>query len=151
MILDRIQNAERYLPLNRGFAAAFKFLRRAGLDRLPVGRHEIDGDHVYATVIRAKGRRQDDVVLEVHRNYIDIQFVISGANEMGWRDLQSCGNPSVPYALDNDAALFPCKPDSWITVGPGAFAIFFPEDAHAPLVGEEVIHKVVVKVAMEKS
>ncbi|NJD55400.1 MAG: DUF386 domain-containing protein, partial [Nitrospirae bacterium] len=38
------------------------------------------------------------------------------------------------------------KPDAWLSVEAGAFAIFFPEDAHMPLISPGRIHKVVVKV-----
>jgi biofilm protein TabA len=36
-----------------------------------------------------------------------------------------------------------------VATPPGTFAIFFPEDAHAPMAGEGLIHKVVVKVAVD--
>lgn len=148
MILDRLDNADRYVALNPALAAAFAFLRRAGVDRLPLGRQEIDGDRVYAIVAKDKGRRRDEAKLEAHRRYIDIQFVVTGTDEMGWKDLASCREPPVPYDAKKDFVLLEDRPDSWVAVGPGTFAVFFPEDAHAPLVGTGVIHKVIVKVAV---
>jgi YhcH/YjgK/YiaL family protein len=147
MILDRIENAERYSSLNPAFAAAFKFLRQKGVESLSPGRHEIDGQRLYAVVVKDKGRRREEAKLETHRKYVDIQFVVSGTEEMGWKALKSCGKPSVPYVADKDIEFFACKPDSWVTVGPGNFAIYFPEDAHAPSVSTDVVHKVIVKVA----
>jgi YhcH/YjgK/YiaL family protein len=147
MILDRIENAARYSSLNPGFAAAFKFLRQAGIENLKLGRHEIYGDRVYALVAKDKGRNKDEAKLEAHRKYIDIQFILSGTDEMGWKDLKSCGKASVAYVPEKDIEFFACKPDSWIAVGPRAFALFFPEDAHAPMIGGDMIHKVIVKVA----
>ena len=101
-------------------------------------------------MIRDKGRSRVEAKLETHRKYIDIQFVISGVDEMGWRPLPSCGKASTPYDAEKDAALFESAPDSWVAVGPGAFAVFFPEDAHAPLIGAgEPVRKLVVKVRVE--
>jgi len=146
MILDRLDNAEQYARLNDAFAAAFRFLRRVDLARLPPGRHGIDGDRVYAVVANDKARRREEAKLEAHRKYIDIQFVISGNEEMGWKPLKSCGAVSVAYNPEKDIEFLAGSPDTWITVAPGSFVIFFPEDAHAPLVGAGTIHKVVVKV-----
>jgi len=36
MILDALENAHRYLALNKGFAKAFEFLLRPDLKELPV-------------------------------------------------------------------------------------------------------------------
>lgn len=56
MILDRLENAKRYLPLSPHFAKAFEFLDKHNLRDLPLGRHEIDGDRVYATAMKGPGR-----------------------------------------------------------------------------------------------
>jgi YhcH/YjgK/YiaL family protein len=148
MILDRLENAERYVRLNPAFAPAFRFLQRADLGQLAAGRHEVDGDRIYAVVARDKGRRRAEAKLEAHRKYIDIQFVVAGNEEMGWTPLASCGAVSVPYNPQKDIEFFGGDPDVWLPVGPGAFAVFFPDDAHAPLVGTGTIHKVIVKVAV---
>ena len=48
MVLDTLENADAYNALNSGFAKAFEFLRRNDLAQLDEGRHEIDGERVYA-------------------------------------------------------------------------------------------------------
>jgi YhcH/YjgK/YiaL family protein len=149
MILDRLEQADRYLDLQPGFAAAFAFLRRPDLAQLAVGRYDIDGDRVYALVQRAAGRQPEAGRLEAHRRYIDIQFVIAGADTMGWRSTPTCRQVDAAYDPAKDAELYADTPDAWLAVGPGSFAIFFPEDAHLPLIGEGDIHKVVVKVARQ--
>ena len=72
MILDILENADRYLALNRGFAKAFEFLLSPDLKDLPVGKYEIDSDRIYAMVSKEPGRRKEDALLETHRKYIDI-------------------------------------------------------------------------------
>jgi len=146
MILDRVENANRYLPLNPHFAKAFEFLRQHNLRTLPLGRHEIDGDRVYATAMKGPGKAREAAHLEAHRKYIDVQVVVSGTDEMGWKNKGTCKMAHGAYEDDKDAEFFADPPDAWVEVGPGAFAVFFPEDAHAPMISQGELHKIVVKV-----
>ncbi len=146
MILDTIQQANRYLALNPNFAAAFAFLSRPNLRELPVGRYEIDGDRVYALVQRQPGRKPDAGKLEAHRNYIDVQVVLGGVDTMGWRPTAACQEIATPYNPEKDVMLFTDRPTAWVAVGPGEFAIFFPADAHLPMIADGELHKVVLKV-----
>ena len=148
MILDRIEQADLYASLNPHFAKAFAFLRQKGLDKLSDGRHDIDGDNVYALVVKGTCKPPSEAKLEAHRRYIDIQYLISGCDSMGWKSCKLSKNSEGPYNHKTDAELFSDTPSVWLTLGPGDFAIFFPEDAHAPGVGDGEFHKVVVKVAV---
>ncbi len=148
MILSQIKEADRYLSINPQFAKAFAFLAQDGLAELPPGKHEIDGDDVYALVVSDAGQSHSQAKLEVHRKYIDVQYIISGSDDMGWKDLGLCKDSQAPYDPQADVELFNDTPSTWVTVSPGDFVIFFPEDAHAPAGGETEFHKVVVKVAV---
>lgn len=148
MITDALANAERYFGLHPGFEAAFAFLRRPGIARLVVGRHEVAGARLCASVGRDQGRGRRGARLEAHRRYIDIQFTVEGAERIGWSELASCRAGSQGYDAERDLEFFEGKPARWIDVPPGHFAVFFPEDAHAPLAGRGAVHKVVVKVAV---
>lgn len=147
MILDILDNAGRY-SCSGEFAKAFAFLKRPDLADLPPGRHEIDGDRVFALLSRGPGRKRHGARLEVHERYIDIQYVIAGSDEMGWKPMAGCGAPAGPYDPEKDIRFFFDGPDAWFEVRAGAFAVFFPEDAHLPLVSDGVVHKAVVKVAV---
>ena len=148
MILDVLENAHRYLALNKGFAAAIEFLLRADLKELPAGKYEIDGDRVYATVSKSPGRRREDALLETHEKYIDIQLVLAGTDNMGWKPKSRCKQPSGEYDQKTDMQFFADEPDTWLSTKSGTFTIFFPEDAHMPLISSGQLHKVVVKVAV---
>ena len=148
MIIDRLQNADRYSPLHAGFADGFAFLRSADLARLPDGRHEIDGERLFAIMSRDRGRGREQSLLEAHRRYIDVQFVIGGEDCIGWSPISDCRRVSSPYDAERDLELFFERPATWLAVGPGTFAVFYPEDAHAPLATRGGIHKAVVKVAV---
>jgi len=67
---------------------------------------------------------------------------------MGWRSKSSCNHPSSEYDHEADIQFFNDAPDLWFPVAAGVFAVFFPEDAHMPLISSGQIHKVVVKIAV---
>lgn len=148
MIIDTLEQADRYTALHPEFARAFDFLRNAPLSDLKPGRHEIDGDGLFAIVATDEGRGRDRAKLEAHRRYIDIQYVVGGSEVIGWSGLERCGDIESPYDAQNDVALFRDPPVTWVDLAPGSFAVFFPEDAHAPLAGSQTVIKVVVKVAV---
>jgi YhcH/YjgK/YiaL family protein len=148
MILDVLENAHRYYALNEGFAKAFEFLARPDLKQLPDGKYEIDGDRIYAIVANDPGRKKEEALLEIHEKYIDIQLILDGIDSMGWKPKASCKQPSAGYDEESDLQFFTDEPDAWLATKSGAFAIFFPEDAHMPLISSGLIHKVVMKIAV---
>ncbi len=150
MIFDLLENARLYSALNIGFPKAMEFLLSPGLEELPVGKYKIEGESLYAMVAKDHGRRKEDALLETHEKYIDIQLVLAGTDHMGWKPKSSCKNPSGGYDKDDDIQFFTDVPDVWFPTGSGFFAIFFPEDAHMPLISEGEIHKVVVKVSVDR-
>ncbi|MFZ5774514.1 MAG: YhcH/YjgK/YiaL family protein [Thermodesulfobacteriota bacterium] len=150
MILDRIENFPQYLSLSKGFAKAAAFLARKDLAMLADGRYELDGDRVYAMVSRVAGRARDGAELEAHRRYIDIQLVLAGTETMGWKPASACTELSGEYDQETDFQLFADEPASWIATNPGCFVVFFPDDAHMPLLSRDHLHKVVIKVAVEQ-
>lgn len=149
MILDVLENAHSYLVQNKGFSKAIEFLLRPDLNELPVGRYEIDGSRVYAMVAKDPGRKKEDALLETHEKYIDIQLVLAGTDDMGWKSKSSCENPTGEYDKKSDVQFFADDPDLYLPVKRGRFVVFFPEDAHMPLISEGQLHKVIVKVAVE--
>jgi len=148
MILDILDNAPRYLTLAKGFAKAFEFLFRPDLKDLPVGRYEIDGERIYAMVVKDHGRSPEDALLEAHEQYIDIQLVLAGTDAMGWKPKSLCQLATDEYDEKTDVQFFTDPPTVWLPTEPGAFAIFFPEDAHMPMISPEQLHKVIIKVAV---
>jgi YhcH/YjgK/YiaL family protein len=151
MILDRLENANRYFPLHSGFSQACDFLRRTDFTKLAPGRHEVDGDRLFMMLNKGTGGGRENVKLEVHRRYIDIQYTIAGPDEIGWRPLKTCKKVDTPFDTEKDYGLFADRPEAWIAVPPGSFAIFFPDDAHAPMaasIGCGLL-KAVLKVAVD--
>ena len=149
MILDALENAHRYRTLHKGFPKAIEFLLRPDLNELPAGKYEIEGSRVYAMVAKDLGRRKEDALLEIHQKYIDIQLILAGTDEMGWKPSTSCKHPTGEYEKESDIRFFADRPEAWFPVERGFFVIFFPEDAHMPMISKEQLHKIVIKVAVE--
>ncbi len=147
MIFDSIKNIDSYVTLNKGFAKAFAFLKRTDLMDLSVDKYDIDGDKIFAIVAKDTGRKKGEAELETHNKYIDIQLVLGGVDEMGWMAKSLCKQTSIEYDPENDIQFFKDSPDVWMKTTPGMFAIFFPEDAHLPLISDGEVHKVIVKIA----
>jgi biofilm protein TabA len=151
MILDILENLPQYTSLGKGFEKAIEFLARQDLDQLAAGRHEIDGEQVYAMVYKNVGRSREGARLEAHRRYIDIQAVLAGLDNMGWKSVDQCSEPVGDYIEQRDVRFYLDEPEAWLSVKPGSFAIFFPRDAHLPSISSEPINKIVVKVAVDRS
>jgi YhcH/YjgK/YiaL family protein len=148
MILASLAEADRYVALHPLFAPAFAFLRNTDLKALAPGKHAVDGERIFAIVEACAGRTRAEAKLECHRRYIDIQLVLEGVDEMGWKPVAECTDPATDYDAARDIRFFNDSPSSWLPTPPGAFCLFFPDDAHAPLVSTGMIRKVVVKVAL---
>ena len=147
MIFDTIANADRYATLHRLFPRTFEFIRNTDLLALAPGRYPIVGDDLFVIVESVAGRCRDEAKLECHRKYIDIQLVLEGVDEMGWKALSDCKESVADYSAEKDIQFFRDAPASWIATPPGAFCIFFPGDTHAPLVAKEKIRKAIFKIA----
>ncbi len=131
MVLDRIENAERYETLHTGFKKAFDFIRNNDLASLETGRYEIDGDSVFALVQSYNTAAVSEKQIEAHRNYIDIQYMISGEEMIGYTGSQNL-TVTVPYSSEKDIEFYSHKNTTFCYLEPGTFSIFFPEDPHMP-------------------
>jgi YhcH/YjgK/YiaL family protein len=147
MIIDALENSIQYLALNPRFEKAFNFLSNPAIGTLPDGRHDIDGDEVYAIVFRGKGRDWEDARMEAHEKYIDIQMVLFGMDKMGWKARGECETKAADQDKpDEDVYFYKDGPQCWFDVLPGNFVIFFPLDAHLPTTGKGHMHKIIIKV-----
>lgn len=149
MIADTLAQYRRYTNLSPRFAAAFEFLAKLPADQ-PDGRCDIDGDNCFALVQSYTTKPLAQAKFEAHRQYTDIQFIQAGRETLLWSPLAALTQVTEPYAADRDIAFF-ANPTQWtpIHLATGQFAIFFPEDGHAPGIecaGPVAARKVVIKV-----
>ena len=146
MILDSLNNYKNYLNINPLFKDGFDFLINTNLKELTLGDHILKDENLIAKVAKEQGKTKDQAKLEAHKKYIDIQFVISGTDNIGWSPLSEAKEKESDFNFEKDFVLFKDTPQQWITVPENHFVIFFPNDAHAPMVSEGILHKVILKV-----
>lgn len=150
MILDSIKNAELYYALNPRFKAAFDFLAQCNPKTISVGRHDIIEDEVFVNVMEIDLKPRYEALLEVHDKYIDIQVIIGGATkeEFGWSERKDCKKAKGEFNTEKDVQFFTDEPQCFYSVGEGQFSILFPEDGHAPMLGEGHVKKCIFKILL---
>lgn len=131
MIADTIENLDLYLSLGGNIARGLQFLRDPETATLAEGRHEIDGERVFALVQRYSTTPPASKAFEAHRRYADIQFVVSGRETSYWAPVASL-TVKTQYRDEQDAALYLDGEASAVALRPGSFAVFLPQDAHKP-------------------
>ena len=148
MIIDTLNNADKYISLHPRFAKAFEFIKSQNLESIEVGKLEIDGKDIHASVSLKDGVKKEDAKFEAHNNYIDIQVCPTGTEQIGWKPRSKAVTPKEDYNAEKDVIFYKDQPDTYFELNAGQFAIFYPEDVHAPMIGEGPIKKLVVKVKL---
>ena len=146
-----IETCEAVAKGNARLEKAFAFLRRADLQSLAVGRHEIDGDMVFALVQECDLKPVSEMKIEAHRRYIDIQSPLTGPEAYGVGRL-SDANMALPFDAEKDIGFYE-QPMDVVVVNPGEFMMFSPPyGAHGPscsIDGSRRIRKIVIKVCVD--
>ncbi len=151
MIQDTLSHADLYEKVHPAFARAFAFLRDPATALLEPGRYELDGDRLYVSIQNPETRPWEGADFEAHNRYIDIQYMIEGDEIMGYAPRETL-TISQPYNSETDFMLYAGEGER-LYVRQGSFVIFFPDDAHKPIVhpnGHPVhVRKAVVKVRVD--
>lgn len=150
MIIDSLEQAEIYGNIHPLFQKAFQHLRSLDLQKIPAGRYELEGERLFYFVTDEEGLTREASVarFECHNAYIDIQLCITGGETYGWKARKDCIRQKEDYLGRPDYFLFEDEPDMYFRLDSGQFAIFFPGDVHAPMIGERRIKKVLMKVKL---
>jgi len=146
MIIDTLDNLNKYAALNPLFTDVIEFLNSHDIQTLEAGKYPIKDKDLFMNLQVAAGRSEEAAFLETHIEMIDIQIPISCAETFGYTPL--CDLPDFEYNAEKDITKYgDTKPQTYVTVNPGQFAIFFPQDGHAPCITDEPeIRKAIFKV-----
>ncbi len=146
MIIDTINNLYKYVGMNPLFADVVAFLDENDLNTLGAGKHFIKDKDLFVNIQEAKGRSQEEAVLETHVKMIDIQIPLDGEETFGYTPL--CDLPPFEYNAEKDITKYgDIQAQTYVTVKPGQMAIFFPQDGHAPCITDKAgIRKAIFKV-----
>ena len=144
MILDTLDNLEKYASLNPLFAQAIEYLKKTDLNALEVGKVKLQGDDLVVNIAQTSPKAKEAAKLETHNKFIDIQIPLSGNEVMGYTP----GNdlPAAEYNAEKDITFFEGLAESYFTVKPGMFANFFPQDGHATGITDTGVKKIIGKV-----
>jgi len=152
VVVSDLDHIDHQIASPPGFRKAVAFLRSPGLHQLPDGRVEIDGNRVFALIQRYETVVTDAPKFEYHRKYIDVQFIVSGEEVIGWAPVARMSVTDA-YDADKDVCFGTVAKGTWtpLYLRAGLLAVLWPEDGHAPkLAGgaSSSVMKIVVKVAV---
>jgi biofilm protein TabA len=92
------------------------------------------------------GSKASESTLEAHNANIDIHIAVSGTETLGWKARHLCQKPKGEFSTERDAIFFEDAPIHYFKLEQAHFVVFFPEDAHNGMIGDELISKIIVKV-----
>lgn len=150
MIIDKLKNAELYYTLSPKIKKALNYLEENELKDKEPGKYTIDGDDIYVLISEYKTKSKEEANWEAHRKYIDIQYVISGTEKMGYTNVENI-TTTIEYSDENDIFFGEGNGD-FVTVNQGNFIIFMPQDAHMPSITEDKkqeVRKAVIKILID--
>lgn len=146
MIIDKLENLEKYVSLNTYFAQAVEFLSTTDLNAHPVGKEVLVDGKLIVNFSDSRPKTKAEAKVETHDKFIDIQIPLTATEQMGYTPRAEL--PEASYNAEKDITFYPGEAQSYFTVAPGMFAVFFPQDGHAPAIAENGLRKVIVKVAV---
>ena len=150
MILAHLNDSDRYASLHPLFKQLFDYVKAHDFTHVPAERIVLDGDRLFINVADVTLKSPEEQVLEVHRRYIDVHFPLSREEVMGWSSLNVLATESMqPFNEEDDFAVYAERAQSYLTIHPGEFAIVWPEDAHAPIIGQGALRKLIAKVCID--
>ncbi|MGB4399639.1 MAG: YhcH/YjgK/YiaL family protein [Daejeonella sp.] len=147
MIIDTLDNAAKYYSVHPLFQKAFEYISTQDLKSLEAGKFDIS-EGLKGVIAEKEGMTAVDSAakFECHNQNIDIQLCITGPEVIGWRPRSKCVSPKAEYNTEKDVLFFDDAPDMHFTLKDNQFAIFFPEDVHAPMIASGVVKKMIIKV-----
>jgi biofilm protein TabA len=148
MVIDTLANAPKYYALHPAFEKAFAFIKsQNNFENTTQISFEIN-EKIKAFIAEFHGETKENSLkkFECHNKNIDIQYCIKGKETFGWKPRENCHDKQCDYSDEKDVLFFNDSPDMFFELCAGQFVIFFPEDVHAPSIGDGEIKKLVVKV-----
>lgn len=150
MILDRIEHFERYIEIIPEIYDVIKFVEKTKKENLPAGKYPLQNG--FALIQEGTTRRFDDADFEVHREYLDIQVIVSSSEYVEYADMTTL-KTKVPFDLEKDLELMSGE-GSKILIKPDTFYILYPTDGHKPCCHEDIptnYKKVLAKIKIDRS
>ena len=151
MVIDKLSEINKYACLHPRFAKAIDYIVTNNLLIAEPGTVLVDGEDIKAIIMEGNCVPKEESLagFECHNTYIDIQIVLKGKETVGWRSRKNSREPKGEYSEEKDVLFYADAPTLFFELQAGMFSIYFPEDVHAPMIGEGPIKKVVMKVRVK--
>ncbi len=146
MIIDYFENFPSYINSVKLLEEGISFMKE--IESKPAGRYE--RGNMFAMVQAGMTRPLQELKLEAHRNYIDVQYMAEGQEIMEWDNISKL-KESAAYDCQRDIVFFDGS-GAQLPVKKGMFYVAFPQDAHKPCghVNRVTYYKkVVLKIRVE--
>lgn len=130
--------------LNKRIVEGLNYLASTDFTKVEDGRHDLT-DYLYANI--QTYQTKEDALFEAHRDYIDIQYIISGEEKIGVTDYSSC-TEAIAYDKEKDIEFLNGNGE-YYPLKEGEYMVLYPQDAHKPSISlnnQSTVRKVVVKV-----
>lgn len=128
MIIDVLDQADKYISLHKDFKLVFDFLKNNDLSTMECGIHKLRDDEVFFNLQEYETKPTQK--LEAHKKYIDIQVVVTGEEYMGYTNINNT-TVTEEYDAERDVMFLNGEVDK-VKADNKTFIIFYPEDAHMP-------------------
>ena len=151
MIFGNIKDYESgFAWLPQPLKTVIEHLKQTDFQALPVGNYDLQGKDIYVQVFDMTTKPFAETRPEVHRQYADVQFSVSGCEKIGVASDDGSNTVAEDLLAERDLLFYSgVENESMLTMTPGSFAVFLPTDVHRPGCAfdqPEAIRKVVVKV-----
>ena len=150
MIYDKVENMSLYFDKLPGFEKIEKAYNEFISNPIKEGRIDIDGDNLFCNVASYTVNPDNPLKYEAHREYADVQVMVDGEEVFGWANTKECV-VTEDFKDGCDIAFMDAPNGQFFELRKGYFAVFFPEDAHAPCrksKNSDTAHKLVYKVKL---
>ena len=147
-LLSDVSKQKSVLPA--AVVRAIEALQKLDLSKVEAGRYELEGDKLFYLVQDVETRSLEESKSEAHHNYADIQIPLTGAERYGFSLPQAGLKASDDRLATGDIAFYPTPANEFfMTIEPGAFAVFMPKELHRPCLSvkeKTKMRKAVVKI-----
>jgi YhcH/YjgK/YiaL family protein len=153
MIVDSLEHSTLYKGLEHRIAAGLALLNKEDVRTVDEGRYTVEGENLFFIVQNYVTSPFEQGRLEIHRRYLDIQYLAAGRECIGYCPFEGLLELE-PYTEEKDIAFYRSPADlSRLMLKSGMFAVFFPGEPHMPgrqaADTPEKVKKIVVKVRLD--
>lgn len=148
MIISTLKDSARVELLHPALKTLFDYVKSHDLLSVAPGRIELDGDRLFINNMATLGEPKEKRPIELHKKYIDVHILLEGKETIGWEQFDTPREEISAYSEEKDIALYTNNCTTYVDLLPGQFAIIYPEDPHAPMIGEGPIRKLIAKIKL---